>query len=83
MNNGSASASTNDSNFKNYGMLTSGNKWYIYITGVDANIQTKLAGRAQSVGLVGLNDDGNDATVTDPYTSGPIVGMLVLDTNGL
>ena len=83
MNNGASSGGTSDANLNNYGMTTVGTKWYVYVSGVAENVQTKLKGRAQSVGLVTIPSETGATSVTSPYNGGSIVGMEVLDTNGL
>ena len=52
--------------------------WYIcYNVGSDANIKSKLAAKANSVGLVGKGGVNND-DINDPYTNQTYACMLVL-----
>lgn len=56
--------------------------WYVcYDTGTDKGLQSRLAGKAESLGLRGFNDDKitNEVTTSKYYTGGRYVGMSVLD----
>lgn len=52
--------------------------WYVcYNTGTDTKLQSKLAGRAKSLGLFAVNNDFKPQSQN--YTGGQYVSMFVLD----
>ena len=56
--------------------------WYVcYDTGTDKGLQSRLAGKAVSMGLFGFNDDKitNEVATGKNYTGGRYVCMSILD----
>ena len=55
-------------------------QWYVwYKIGSDTRVKEKLASRAKSLGLVGLDDIGSISNLQDTYTNQNYVGMFVLE----
>lgn len=57
---------------------TTSNTWYVYYKiQNDANVRTKLAGRAKSTGLIGFSTEPTSNVTSGDYVNQEYVGMLI------
>ena len=79
-----SNGSSENNDLKNYGIKfvngeNDGKGWWVYYSAVDTKVQTKLAGRASSVGLYGGGSVNDIKKTTAFYSTGGYVGMWVVD----
>ncbi len=68
-----------DSVTNDYGFTgTNSNTWYVYYhIQNDANVKTKLAGRAKSTGLIGFSAEPTSSATSGDYVAQEYVGMFI------